>query len=236
MHGFLRLAAAVPDVRVADVNHNVEQIVALTHRAAAEDVALAVFPELSVTGYTCADLFFQDRLTADAAEALGRIARETQSCDTIIVVGAPLYHRNRLYNCGIVIQSGLVRGVVPKSFLPNYKEFYEKRWFTPGADVFDEWITLNGEEVPFGVDLVFGGGHNLVLGVEICEDLWNVVPPSSRLAQAGATVIANLSASNELVGKADYRRDLVRTQSARCVAAYVYSVSLPPTSFSAGTG
>ena len=227
MHGFLRLAAAVPDVRVADVNHNVEQIVALTRMAADDDVALAVFPELSITGYTCADLFFQSRLTDTAFEALDRIAQETKSCDTIIVVGAPLYHGNRLYNCGIVMQSGLVRGVVPKSFLPNYKEFYEKRWFTPGADVFDEWIRLNGEKVPFGVDLVFAGEHNLVLGVEICEDLWNVVPPSSRLAQAGATVIANLSASNELVGKADYRRDLVRGQSARCVAAYVYSGAGP---------
>jgi len=182
---------------------------------------------LSITGYTCADLFFQSRLTDTAFEALDRIAQETKSCDTIIVVGAPLYHGNRLYNCGIVMQSGLVRGVVPKSFLPNYKEFYEKRWFTPGADVFDEWIRLNGEKVPFGVDLVFAGEHNLVLGVEICEDLWNVVPPSSRLAQAGATVIANLSASNELVGKADYRRDLVRGQSARCVAAYVYSGAGP---------
>ena len=137
MHGFLRLAAAIPDVRVADVNHNVEQIVALTRMAADEDVALAVFPELSITGYTCADLFFQSRLTDTAVEVLERIAQETKSCDTIIVVGAPLYHRNRLYNCGIVIQSGQVRGVVPKSFLPNYKEFYEKRWFTPGADVFD---------------------------------------------------------------------------------------------------
>lgn len=227
MHGFLRLAAAVPDVRVADVKHNVEQIIALARMAADEDVALAVFPELSVTGYTCADLFFQSRLTDAALEGLDRIAQETKSSDTIIVVGAPLYHGNRLYNCGIVMQSGLVRGVVPKSFLPNYKEFYEKRWFTPGPDVFDEWITLNGEEVPFGVDLVFAGEHNLVLGVEICEDLWNVIPPSSRLAQAGATVIANLSASNELVGKADYRRDLVRGQSARCVAAYVYSGAGP---------
>lgn len=223
MHGFLRIAAATPAIRVADVDHNLQQILALSRQAAGEDAALVVFPELCLSGYTCADLFFQKRLTDAVDKAIGELAEQTQSLKTVVVVGAPIYRQDRLYNCAVVIQGGQVRGVVPKSFLPNYKEFYEQRWFSSGADASCEVIFVAGQDVPFGTDIVFTGDNYFTLGVEICEDLWNVIPPSAILALGGATVIANLSASNELVGKAAYRRDLVRTQSARCVAAYAYS-------------
>ncbi len=225
MEGFYRVAAAVPQLRVADVAHNVAATRELFGAAAAEEAALVVFPELGLCGYTCADLFFQDALLSRVRVGLEELRRETEDRQTILIAGAPLRHRNHLYDCAVVMQNGDYLGIVPKQILPNYKEFYEKRWFSSGADAEADEIRLNGADVPFGVDLLFEYDSRFCVGVEICEDLWNVIPPSSYQALAGATVLVNLSASNELVAKADYRRELVRSQSARCVAGYIYASS-----------
>ncbi len=223
MHGFYRLAAAVPRLKVADVEYNLGEILETIRAADDDQAALVAFPELCLSGYTCADLFFQSCLTDAVAAAIQRITEETAAHRCAVIVGAPLYHRDRLYNCAVVIQAGAVLGVVPKSFLPNYKEFYEKRWFSSGRDIAGETMALTDKRIPFGTDLIFEGDDYFRFAVEICEDLWNVIPPSSRYAIDGATVIANISASNELVGKSDYRRELVKNQSARCVAAYMYT-------------
>ena len=225
MFGFYRVAAAVPTLRVADVNYNLGQLITLIHEANNAEASLSVFPELCITGYTCADLFYQSQLIKSVDPALRKICSETKETEIISIVGAPLYYGTSLYNCAVLLQKGRIRGVVPKSFLPNYKEFYEKRWFKPGAEVRDSSIVLAGQEAPFGVDLLFEWDQYFKIGVELCEDLWNVIPPTSYSAIAGATVLANLSASNELVAKAEYRRDLVKSQSARCVSAYIYASS-----------
>ncbi len=225
MYGFYKLAAATPVVAVADVAGNVAQIVALTAEAATQDVAAVVFPELSVTGYTCGDMFLQAALHAAVHTGLARIVEATADHCMVTVVGAPLVDNDRLYNCAVVIQHGRIVGVVPKSFLPNYREYYEKRWFTPGSAIRGGRISVAGADVPFGADLIFSDNREFRFGVELCEDLWNVIPPSSHLAVAGADVLFNLSASNDLAAKAQYRRDLVLNQSARCVAAYVYASS-----------
>lgn len=223
MHGFYRIAAAVPVLKVADVEGNVAEIIELMGQAEAREAALVCFPELCLTASTCADLFHQPTLLEAALEGLAAVAAASASLEVAVIVGAPLLHCDRLYNCAVVLQGGKILGVVPKSFIPNYKEFYEKRWFTSGRELRGEELTLAGQTVPFGADLVFAHDRYVTLGVELCEDLWNVTPPSSSLALAGATILANLSASNEIVAKADYRRALVASQSARCVAAYVYS-------------
>ncbi len=226
MFGFYRIAAAVPSLKVADVDYNVGKILELINRADKEGAVLVVFPELCITGYTCGDLFHQTRLAQAVQLGIERLCSATRDVNTTIIVGAPLPYRTGLYNCALLIQDGTIKGVVPKSFLPNYKEFYEKRWFSPGKGIASGTITINDTaSIPFGTDIVFDVDKNLKIGIEICEDLWNVLPPSSLLAVAGATVIANLSASNDLVSKAGYRRALVQGQSARCVAAYVYTSS-----------
>jgi NAD+ synthase (glutamine-hydrolysing) len=227
MHGFYRVAAASPKLVVADVEANVDATIALATAAAAKQTAVTVFPELGLCGYSCGDLLQQPTLLRAVRAGLARIAESTAGSSQILVVGLPLQKGDRLYNCAAVIQGGRVHGIAPKSVLPTYREFYEKRWFRSGAQVRGSSIEVNGETVPFGVDILFAANDELVLGVEICEDLWTVVPPSCGQAMAGATVLANLSASNELVAKADYRRGLVRSQSGRCVAAYVYASSGP---------
>ncbi|HBC85548.1 MAG TPA: NAD(+) synthase [Lentisphaeria bacterium] len=223
MYGFYRVAAAVPETRVADIAFNLARIKELVREAGRNSAALAVFPELCMTSYTCADLFQQSRLIRNALSAVLELANFAKKMDIVIVVGAPFLHKSRLYNCAFVIQKGKIKGIVPKTYNPNYREFYEKRWFTSGKKFKSEIVRLGNSDVPFGRNLVFECDENFKLAVEICEDLWNVIPPSSYHAIAGATVIANLSASNELVAKADYRRDLVKQQSARCLSAYVYS-------------
>ncbi len=225
MEGFYRVAAAVPRVRVADIEYNVGQIRDLLGQAAREECALVVFPELGLTGYTCADLFFQSQLLDAVQSGLDELRDASTGLGTVLLVGAPLRQQTRLYNCAVLMQNGNILGVVPKTFIPNYKEYYEKRWFSSGLDVVEEEIAIGDEYVPFGTDLLFEYDEYFTLGVELCEDLWNVVPPSSYQALAGATVLANLAASNELVGKADYRRGLIMGQSARCVAGYVYGSS-----------
>ena len=221
MHRFVRVAAAVPKVAVADVEANRAEIVKLIQEAEAREVAIVVFPELSLSAYTCGDLFFQDTLHCAIDKALRKLLVDTRQFRTIAIVGAPLWHQNRLYNCAVVIQQGKILGVVPKSFLANHKEFYEKRWFLSGRDLRGESMHIAGDEVPFGVDLLFG--KKIRFGIEICEDLWSIIPPSSQQAINGAQLIFNLSASNALVSKADYRRELVTHQSARTVSAYIYS-------------
>ena len=225
MKGFYRIATAVPSLRVADINYNLTEIKQLIHQAISNESAMLIFPELSLCGYTCGDLFYQETLLKACQTALLELVEQSRASDMIIVVGCPIRYHNDLYNTAVIIQSGQIRGIVPKSYLPNYKEFYEKRWFRSGRDIVDSEILIGDFYVPFGVDLVFDVDEYFSLGIEICEDLWNVIPPSSYLCLAGATVIANLSASNELVAKAEYRRDLIANQSARCMAAYVYSSS-----------
>ena len=225
--GFVKIAAATPDLRVADCAYNASEIVKLARQAAAKGAHLVVFPELCLTGYTCGDLFLQRTLLDGALAALDTVCRETAALNAAVVVGLPLVHQGKLFNVAAVLCGGKIEGIVPKQFIPNYSEFYEERHFVSGAGVPFQTISLLGQ------DTLFAGGEPLLfqcadmpeftLGVEICEDLWVANPPSTRLAQAGATVIVNLSASDEIIGKASYRRDLVRQQSARLLCAYLYA-------------
>ncbi len=225
--GFVKIAAATPDLRVADCAYNASEIVKLARQAAAKGAHLVVFPELCLTGYTCGDLFLQRTLLDGALAALDTVCRETAALNAAVVVGLPLVHQGKLFNVAAVLCGGKIEGIVPKQFIPNYSEFYEQRHFVSGAGVPFQTISLLGQ------DTLFAGGEPLLfqcadmpeftLGVEICEDLWVANPPSTRLAQAGATVIVNLSASDEIIGKASYRRDLVRQQSARLLCAYLYA-------------
>jgi NAD+ synthase (glutamine-hydrolysing) len=223
MYGFYRLATAVPEIRVADIEFNTAEIIELAKQADKQDAALVLFPEMSVSGYTCADLFHQPLLIDASLKAVKDIALALKNSELIIVVGACFTYQNGLYNCAFVLHRGQIKGIVPKTFNPNYREFYEKRWFKSGAKIRHETVGFDGYDVPFGTDLVFKFDDDFSFGVEICEDFWSVIPPSSYQAIAGATVNLNLSASNELVAKADYRRDLVVQQSARCVSAYIYA-------------
>ncbi len=227
--GFVRVAVISPEVRVADVDFNVGAISEALTQAASQGCRLALFPELSITGYSCADLFDQALLLDHARRGLDDIARVTALHDIAAVVGLPLAVGGRLYNCAALLVANQIVGVTAKTYLPTTNEFYEARWFTPGPQAAVQTVELGGVEVPFGVDLLFEAGNlpGCVLGVEICEDLWAVNPPSGDKALAGATLLLNPSASNELLGKADYRRDLVRQQSARCLAAYLYAGSGP---------
>lgn len=222
--GLFRLAAATPEVNVAAPGKNVESIVRLLEKTQYCDCV--VFPELCITGYTCADLFATSALLDRALEQLHRLVKETKRFDPLIVVGMPLAVGNSLFNVAVVMQHGNVLGVVPKSFLPNYREFYEKRWFQPARQANVREVSLAGCEVPFGTDLLFHAG-DAVVGIEICEDLWTPIPPSSYQAIAGANILLNLSASNETVGKNRWRRDLVVAQSGRCIAAYAYASAGP---------
>ena len=222
--GFLKAAAFSPALRVADCTYNAQQILADVQAAAARGVKLAVFPEFCLTGYTCGDLFLQHTLQTGALDALQTVLDGTRTLDTVVLVGLPLLVHGKLYNCAAVLCRGQLLGLVPKTYLPNYGEFYEKRQFTPGSTEV-ETITVCGQQVPFGTSLLFRcrSMPNFVLGVELCEDLWSALPPSTFHALAGATVIANLSASDETVGKAEYRRALVSNQSARLLCGYLYA-------------
>ena len=227
-HGMIRVAAAAPVVRIANCKQNAENLCDLLSRAVQDDVAVLVFPELSLTGYTCGDLFHQQSLLEAAQKSLVELV--DQSSDPfrgVFVVGAPLMVDGLVFNCAVVVQGGRILGVVPKSYLPNYKEFYEARWFASAFKARSTSITIGTQLVPFGRDLLFEASNvnGLVLGVEICEDLWVPLPPSTYQALAGATVLVNLSASNELIAKSAYRRQLVVNQSARCLAGYVYAGS-----------
>ena len=222
--GFIKAAAGTPDIKVADCEYNRAQITELIDRAYAGGVKVLVLPELCITGYTCQDLFFQQELLDGALEALGKIKEHSTGMDMLISVGCPLRFRGELYNCAVIMINGRILGVVPKKFLPNYNEFYEKRHFTAAVEgEFD--MELFGEKVPFGLGLLFECRQlpEFVFAAELCEDLWAAEPPSIALALGGATVIANLSASNEVIGKDVYRRDLVIGQSARLLCGYIYA-------------
>lgn len=223
---YLRLATCVPCTEVAAVGENVLRSIASLEEAARSGVQLAVLPELGITGYTCGDLFFQQRLLEEAVKGLEEIAQACGKLGIAAAVGLPLAVGGRIYNVAAMIGGdGAIVGVVPKTHLPNTREFYERRWFGSAYDVADgREIDLLGAKVPFGSDLLFpvAGWEECVVGIEICEDVWAVIPPSCEQALAGANVLLNLSASNELLGKTGYRRDLVRQQAARCIAAYAY--------------
>ena len=224
-HGFIKVGATVPLVSVADPRYNVEQLIALAHRAYNEGAEITVFPELCITGYTCGDLITQQSLLQASEEGVRRFAEATSVYDTIFIIGAPIYVCGALYNCALVIQQGSILGIVPKCYIPNYGEFSERRWFSTGYNLrMEDNINYAGQSVHIGSYQIFHTGR-YAFGVEICEDLWSVTPPSSALALQGAEIIFNLSASDEVTGKHDYLRSLIVQQSARCMAGYVYSSS-----------
>lgn len=226
-HGFARVAVGVPRCRVADPAHNALETIALAKDAAANGAALIALPELGLSAYSCDDLFHQEALLAACRAALADIVAASAALPIVMVVGLPLRVEHQLFNCAAVVSNGRVQGVVPKTYLPNYGEFYEARQFSPAANTQATRIDLCGHSVPFGAGLLFElgelGGTSLRFHVEICEDVWAPIPPSSFAALAGASVLVNLSASNIVVGKAAYRHQLIAQQSARCLAAYLYS-------------
>lgn len=222
-YGFFRVAAASLKLRVADPNYNKEEIKKAIDKAVSEDVRLLVTPELSITGYTCADLFFTKQLQHSAEQALCEIVKYTADKNIAVLVGMPVPFYNSLYNCAVVISDGRICGIVPKQHIANYNEFYEKRWFASGSQFKScQPINMCGCNTLIGSQ-IFDLGDGAVLGVELCEDLWVPSPPSSTLVSHGVNIIANLSASDEYVSKAEYRRDLISNQSARCICGYVYA-------------
>lgn len=222
--GFIRCAAATTDIKVAEVNYNTDNIIAAIGEAVQKGIKLIVFPELCITGYTCGDLFLGKTLTDSAREALIRIAAATRKTDITAIVGLPYVSKQKLYNCAAAVNNGQIKGIVPKLNIPNYSEFYEARYFTAGRREV-VYTDINGESVPFGGNILFKTKvmESFVLAAEICEDLWTAAPPSLEHTQAGATIIANLSASNELIAKYEYRELLVKAQSARTYSAYIYA-------------
>ena len=223
MYGYYRVASAVNKTTVGNPAKNAEEILTLIKEAHTKEVSVIVFPELTLTGYTASDLLMNQTLITSQNDSFEYILKNMETINTIAILGLAVFEADRLYNCAAVIQNGKVLGVVPKSYLPNKKEFYEKRQFTSGRDIVRSTTQLLEEEVPFGVDLLFTDKADMTFGVELCEDLWAVTPPSNHMASNGANLLFNLSASNELIGKHEYREELVRTQSARCMASYVYS-------------
>ena len=237
--GFVKVAATVPELKVADCSFNAGKISEMILEAENDGVQMVVFPELSLTAYSCGDLFQQQLLLQGALAGLKQAAESTADLDIVAIVGLPLQVDNQLFNCAAVMQKGEILGIVPKTYIPGYKEFYEERWFASGRNAESLFVELFGKKVPFGTDLLFeakGGSSasskasdpftpTVCFGIEICEDLWAPVPPSSYQAIAGATILFNLSASNEIIGKSDYRRDLVKQQSGKCIAGYIYTSS-----------
>ncbi len=228
-YSFVRAAVASPALRVADVDFNVAELELAIQRAAARGASLVLFPELCVTAYTCADLFYQSLLLARARAALGELARATAKVNITAVVGLPLLEGGKIFNSAAVLSNGAVLGIVPKCYLPSRQEYYEMRWFTSGRDAQFDSVLIGGQTVPFGTDLLFRAWNlpACVIGVEICEDLWAINTPSSDKALGGATVLLNPSASDDTLGKSLYRTDLVTHQSGRCLAAYLYAGAGP---------
>jgi NAD+ synthase (glutamine-hydrolysing) len=228
-HGFLRTAVCIPHLKVADPGFNAARTIELARRASELGAAVALFPELGLSAYSNDDLFQQDPLLDATLDAVRSVMEASRELAPVLVVGAPLRFDGKLFNCGIAIYGGRILGIAPKSFLPNYREFYEKRQFTSGRDAIAREVSLFGEIIPFGNDLILEaeGLPNFSLHMEICEDVWTPIPPSTWAALGGATVLCNLSASNITIGKADYRRDLCASQSGRCIAAYLYTAAGP---------
>jgi NAD+ synthase (glutamine-hydrolysing) len=228
-HDIVRVAVGIPHVRVADPAFNAERTIELARRASERSAAVVLFPELGISAYSNEDLFQQEALLDASLEALARIVDASRDLLPLMLVGAPLRIDAKLFNCAIAVHRGRILGVTPKSYLPNYREFYEKRQFTSGRDAIVDHARVLGSLVPFGSDVIYEAVDydDLRIHAEICEDLWAPIPPSSYAALAGATVLCNLSASNITIGKADYRRDLCASQSGRCIAAYLYTAAGP---------
>jgi NAD+ synthase (glutamine-hydrolysing) len=228
-HGFIRAAVCLPLLRVSDPEYNIDGTLRLAHRASEMHAAVALFPELGISAYSNEDLFHQDALLDATKSALALLVKESHELSPVLIVGAPLRFEGRLFNCAVIIYRGQVLGIVPKTYLPNYREFYEKRQFSAARDIISREVPFLDEPVPFGNDLVFDAVNveGFLLHAELCEDIWAPIPPSTYGALAGATVLANLSASNITVGKTDYRRLLCASQSAKCIAAYLYSAAGP---------
>ena len=222
--GFIKVAAATPQIQVANVAYNTEQIRSMIEEAAEEGAKIIVFPELCVTGYTCGDLFTQEILLRQAKNALGRLAAATREKEALIFVGLPFEKDGELYNVAAALHRGKVLGMTTKSFLPNYGEFYEMRQFRQGPSQAGE-VLFKGEKIPFGPGLLYQAEDlpSLIVSAEICEDVWSPVPPSIQAAREGALIIVNCSASDETIGKAAYRRSLIAGQSARLICGYVYA-------------
>ncbi|MDU1890282.1 MAG: NAD(+) synthase [Dysgonomonas sp.] len=223
-YGFVRVAAATPALSVADCEFNTDEIIKMINDAESKGSSAIVFPELCITGYTCGDLFLQRLLLNEAEKSLQRICDATKDLSVTAIVGMPLEISNRLYNVAVVVNGGLIHGVVPKTFIPNYNEFYEKRWFSSSEELKEEVVYLCDNYVPIGINLIFKT-QDFNFSLDICEDLWTPIPPSSVACLNGAEVIFNLSASNETTGKYAYRKSLVSQQSARCIAGYVYAAA-----------
>jgi len=227
--GLIRVAAVSPALKVADVAFNLAAIEDATLQASDQGAHLVVFPELSLTGYSCGDLFYQQSLLEQVREGLSTLTALSEQTGMILIVGAPVRQSGRLFNAAVIMSHGRICGVVPKTYLPNTQEFYEERWFSSATDIVDDQLNWLDEAPPFGADLLFDvdGIPDCLFGVEICEDAWVASPPSGAMAAAGATLLINLSASPEILGKHNYRRSLVESQSARCLAAYIYASAGP---------
>lgn len=225
--GFIRVGAIVNKLALANPIENAQEIVKMLKKATKEHVAIVTTPELSLTGYTCGDLFLQENLLNASLDGLKKIIDDTKNLEIISIVGIPIKHENQLFNCGVVIQKGKILGVVPKTYIPNYSEFYEKRWFASSINIKKKEINLFGQKVPIDTNIIFKDRKNteIAFAVEICEDLWSVNPPSNNHALHGATILFNLSSSNEIIGKYEYRKNLVSMQSAKTISAYIYSSS-----------
>ena len=228
-HGIIRAAVCLPSLRVADPVFNLERTLVLARQASKAGVAVALFPELGLSAYTNDDLFHQDALLDASKDAVARLVQASAGLAPVLVVGAPLRFEAKLFNCAVIIYRGRVLGLAPKTYLPNYREYYEKRQFASSRDAVSREVLFLGERVPFGNDLIFEAGNveGFKLHAEICEDVWTPIPPSTYAALAGATVLVNLSASNITIGKAEYRHKLCASQSGKCIAAYLYSCAGP---------
>lgn len=226
-YGFVRIASVSPKISIGDVQFNQKIILESVDKCISQQCSFILFPELSITGYSCGDLFYQQKLIESAYMALQNIAEITKNKNIVIITGSPIENNGKLFNCAIVINSGKISGIVPKTFLCNTNEYYEERWFSSEKDRITDICKINGEKIPFGTDLIFEieGKCNFKFGIEICEDLWAVNPPSLDLAQTGANLIFNLSASNEYLGKNLFRKELVKNHSAKTISAYIYSSS-----------
>lgn len=225
-YGYVRCAAASLKMEVANPRWNEQEMEHVIAEAVSNGVAILVLPECAMTGYTCADLFFQKTLLEETEHQIAKLKKFLEGKEIIVAVGAPIQIENKLYNMGIVLQNGHILGMVPKTYLPNYNEFYEQRWFASSTDLKETEIEFLGEKVPVGRDLLFGN-QNTYFALEICEDLWSVTPPSDTYALNGATILLNLSASNETIGKKEYRENLIKMHSAKQISAYVYASSGP---------
>ncbi len=226
-YGFVRVGAVVPEIKISNVAYNVSEIKKYMDEAYEKGVEITVFPELSITGYTCADLFQNELLLNQAIDGLVELKKYTEGVKGVFIVGLPIRSNNQLFNTAAVLEGGHILGIVPKTYIPNYGEFYEKRWFREAADLNVDMINIDGEAIPFKTNMLFreGKDEKRVFGVEICEDLWCPYPPSVDAAIKGATMLFNLSASNEIIGKYEYRKSLVKGVSEKTISAYIYASS-----------